>query len=573
MLLAPSRELRPRSTDAAASRWPVGALLVVALGPLLILLLRAPFQDWYPSGDVALIALRTRDVATDHSPLVGPYSNFGWAHPGPLLFEVLAVPYRLFGLRAQGLLIGAVLVNGAAVVTVVLRLLRAGGLRLAAAGTAVLALLVWSFGTSRWWSVWNPDITVLPLVALVVLVWTMQSRSWTDLPLVALFGSFVAQTHIGNVPFVAVVFAVAAWTRVRGRAQPPRTRRRELVATVAVLGLAWAPAVVDVFAHDGGNLRALGRFWWSSGNRAGIGPALRIVSLEFSLHGRLLGGRPPLFLGAVAPRGMPVPVTLFALGAATVVARRLDDRFLVRGCLVMWLLVGAAVVAVANVAGFTSPYLVNFLPALAACAWIVCLGVAIRAIDSWCGASARYLVGLGLVVVTAIPVLIATASAGRAPTGDPGAVRASRGLADMMPSLRHALGPPTRQLEITSTGSFAAGTLESGVVLDLVGHGYDVESADPLLYGHRATDAPLTRSLLVTAGSEEYRRHAFAYTPLARSGPPAPWPARAPRPRPGEPIAAYLQRIHAQVPAPVFRRIEEQIVGVLPSAVFGASPR
>src|ERR1700690_3373105 len=72
----------PRHPLRGRSRWLCVAIAVFAVLPLLVLAGRALFQNWLPVGDVATIGLRVAEVGTSHTPLVGPYSHFGWSHPG-----------------------------------------------------------------------------------------------------------------------------------------------------------------------------------------------------------------------------------------------------------------------------------------------------------------------------------------------------------------------------------------------------------------------------------------------------------------------------------------------------------
>jgi hypothetical protein len=569
-----ARAERATDDDGPARRRLTGGLLTLALLAPTVLLLRAPFQHWFPSGDAALLALNARDVFSAHTPLVGSSSHFGWAHPGPLLLGVLAVPYRVFGLRTEGLLVGALLVNAAAIVTLVARLLRTGGAVVACAGGAAVTLLVWSMGTGKLWSIGNADVTVLPFVALVVVVWTMRVDAAADLPLVALLGSFLAQTDAAYVPMVGVLVVVSVWTRVaQRRVQAGGTRRTELVAALAVVVVAWAPVVVDALTNGGGNVRELWRFWFSRHDHAGLVTALRVVGQEFSLHGRFLGGHPPLVLGAVAPRGVPVPVSLLVLLAATVLAGRRHDPFVLRACAIVWLLIAAAVVSTAGIGGTVYPYPVGFLPALVACCWIVSLTAVVRAVQDRSNQRQRR-VAPTLVAATAATLALVTAvSAMRARPGDAAEVRTSRDLAVVTPELRAAVGPPSRRLDVRASGSSGAAVVEAGIVLDLVAHGYDVRTADGDRFGHRAAPEPLTRPLVVTAGSDDFQRHAFAYTPLARSGPPALWPPAAPPARRGESPAEYLERIRPRLTASELRAVQRFLDSTSPVTVFGATPR
>jgi hypothetical protein len=299
-------------------------LALGALLPIFVLLVRTPFQDWLPIGDVGTIALRVAEVGTRHTPLVGPYSHFGWSHPGPVLFEILAAPYQVFG--TGGLLVGALLINGVAMWIIATRLYQAGGVAVATFGIACFWATSWSLGLSWVWYPWNPNIAMLPFAALLVLTWTSARNSRWDLPLLALVASFLAQTHVAYAPFVVALVPIALFGRGRRRApglvppaNPPRAARDRTPAflAIAVLVVAWLPPIVDALVHDGGNLRDLVDFWLADHQTMGLGSAVRIVFLELSVRAPWLGFHEPTFLGAVAPRGTPVPIGLFlVVGAA-----------------------------------------------------------------------------------------------------------------------------------------------------------------------------------------------------------------------------------------------------------------
>src|SRR4051812_10274423 len=96
----------PADAIASASRdtgWI--ALVGVTLVPLVVAFValftgrRGRIVPW---GDTALLELTVRDVGA-HVPLLGPYSRYHWHHPGPLLFDWLAVPYRVLGSDARAL--------------------------------------------------------------------------------------------------------------------------------------------------------------------------------------------------------------------------------------------------------------------------------------------------------------------------------------------------------------------------------------------------------------------------------------------------------------------------------------
>jgi hypothetical protein len=93
----PRRRKRPEA--ARSVLFPVSLLAAVA--PIIVAAARAIDRGWIPVTDNALITIRARDVLTDHHPLLGTWSSASgttgtaFNNPGPLLFDLLALPARL----------------------------------------------------------------------------------------------------------------------------------------------------------------------------------------------------------------------------------------------------------------------------------------------------------------------------------------------------------------------------------------------------------------------------------------------------------------------------------------------
>ena len=122
-----SAETADPSRPAARPARPLVIAVAVAIAiPFLVLLVRTVLSPWVSFSDWATIELRVRDVGTSSTPLVGPYSRYGWNHPGPLLFYALALPYRLLGREGKGLLFGTFLVNTGALAAIGVVLWRRG---------------------------------------------------------------------------------------------------------------------------------------------------------------------------------------------------------------------------------------------------------------------------------------------------------------------------------------------------------------------------------------------------------------------------------------------------------------
>jgi len=100
-------EAQPVSIRQRFERVDALVALAVALPaiPIIVAVVRAISQRWIPIGDQALLEIRARDVLTAHHPLLGTASSAALSgengvalnHPGPLMFDVLTLPVRVFG--------------------------------------------------------------------------------------------------------------------------------------------------------------------------------------------------------------------------------------------------------------------------------------------------------------------------------------------------------------------------------------------------------------------------------------------------------------------------------------------
>src|SRR5262249_18924486 len=78
----------------------VGLIVTVAIADTR----RAP--RIFPLADIAVLEIYVRNALTG-SLLVGPYSRFGWHHPGPLYFYLIAPLYPAAGSQAIAMAAGA----------------------------------------------------------------------------------------------------------------------------------------------------------------------------------------------------------------------------------------------------------------------------------------------------------------------------------------------------------------------------------------------------------------------------------------------------------------------------------
>ncbi|HEX4493740.1 MAG TPA: hypothetical protein VH914_21235 [Acidimicrobiia bacterium] len=399
--------------------------LALVLLPFVVGLVKVAFVHWTPVGDWALLELRARSVGGAHTPLVGPYSRFGWSHPGPALFYALAGPYRIFGGRANGILAAVLLINGASVAGLLIVAWRRGRRPLTIATAIAVALLCHALGATFLRDPWNPYVTVLPFALLVFLAWSIACGDAWAVPVAAFVASFVGQTHVGYAALVVTVLVVAtAWrvvVMVRARRQEhPRARPRSAAITLVTIGvvvLAWLPPLLDQIANPG-NLDAIWKFFQKRHKTPTLDTGFRLVGRALAVPATWVTGHEQvstahLFVPAVA--GFFVPVALFTLVVAFVVSARGGDRDALALTVLVLATLGAGVYSIAHVAGVLAAYLLRWLLALGMLAWLASVWAwwpAIARLHP--GRATRRVLALAAAALLVVPVALATTAAARA---------------------------------------------------------------------------------------------------------------------------------------------------------------
>jgi hypothetical protein len=211
-----------------------------------------------PVSDTAVIESFTL-YASRAQLLVGPYSRYGWHHPGPLYFYLLAPVYALAGSSTPGLSAGALLINLASIVLLVWVLVRNEGGWLTVMVSASVAVYVWRLAPLLV-SPWNPHVIVVPLAALAGVAAAVANGDIGLLPLGVGLASFVMQTHLGIVPTafaVSGVMVLTTWQVARDAIAP----RRALIAATAVVAVLWAVPLGEQVSAAPGNMTAIWRFF------------------------------------------------------------------------------------------------------------------------------------------------------------------------------------------------------------------------------------------------------------------------------------------------------------------------
>ena len=509
-------------------RWWAIAIAAALIAPILIAigLTLAGHGQYRPGFDNALMELRVRDVL-DHAVFTGPYSRYGWYHPGPLLFYVDAIPYWLSGSNTLALPVTALVLNALALASTVWLAFRVG--RLAAVLWVALptALLLRTLGADFLRSPWNPDVALLMFLVFLLASWSLAiDRRWS-IPIMIVTGTFIVQSHVGYGLPVAAIAGVATVLLVldrRARDLPlrrPGVGRRALLV-MALLAALWALPLYGDLVAGNSNLRNVARFALSGGSsthepRVGGLAALRTVGAQ-------LGPKPVWIF--VERRNLPFHGT-FAysetdwwapiLGVLAVIGVLIALRAKRRVVWSLAWLVGTglvvAVVSVASTRGIVYAYLTQWTSVLGAG-----LGVIVVA-GLWYVTPARWLriwrpaiLSIVIVVVALVGVTLVRSSVRDRIPSDTISLK-TRSQQDLL----RAVGPPTIAAIDGTLGPVVLdtthGVLESpGIALSLERSGIPVrvrgaESAVP--YGPDRTwhCGPYRSQVVVLSGDENIAAH------------------------------------------------------------------
>ena len=320
--------------------------VLLALVPVFAVVVTRSWHHYLPLGDEATIDLRTRDVFTNVTPLIGPYSR-GFNHPGPALFWLLAPFSVLAGGAAWGTLVGAAVLQGIAIAASGWLAFRRGGLLLAVLVLAGLGLAYSSFVQGdQLLQPWNPNVAFPFFMLFLLQAWSFALGHRWQLLGVAIVGSLLVQFHVGYLPLVALgavwsgSVVVVEWRRGRRPVAPSPLRtsatrwRPVLTATAASLTVLWIAPLVEQFVDDRGNLRALVSYLRDNGNDvAGLRVGAGIFAAEFELPPPWLGGsdRIAFATSEVATASMWwLLIPSFLLGVGLFAARAAGSRAAMR---------------------------------------------------------------------------------------------------------------------------------------------------------------------------------------------------------------------------------------------------
>ena len=260
---------------------PEPIVLGAAIVPTVVMVVRAITSGWMPLFDAAYFTVRSRDVFTTNSPLVGAWSmgsrEIGvWVNNlGPLQLDLLA-PFTKLD-PYWGTAVGVGLTNIAAIVGVWFVSRRMFGPIGVVGAMAATVLLQLNEGSLMLIEARQQLALVLPMWCLLWLAAaTWRGDRWTT-PWLAFASSLVMQTHFTYAyQTIAVTIGAVISLVVRHRATPRDLLRPALVC-LGVAAVCWAQPVWDQLLGTGNMTKVLDQSGGSS-RSVGASKGLRILA-------------------------------------------------------------------------------------------------------------------------------------------------------------------------------------------------------------------------------------------------------------------------------------------------------
>lgn len=275
--------------------WLHRSLLALAVLPIVLAIVRAIHNDWFPIGDDALLYLRAGDVLTRHHPLLGSWTSASLSvgenmnNPGPI-YQDLITPFAKMFSPGPGAAIGVGAINIATVLGISTASKRVGGWALQRWMLLAAVGLSWSMGSELLIDIWQAHAMMLPFLLVLILLMAVASGRSNCLPWAIGMVSLLVQTHISHAYILAILCPVTAFGYAMERRARPHRPWRDAVASRPALwsclvgAVLWSQPLYEQFFGPGkGNLSRLLNN--AGGGSLQVGPraAMGIVANLFTL--------------------------------------------------------------------------------------------------------------------------------------------------------------------------------------------------------------------------------------------------------------------------------------------------
>jgi len=370
--------------------WGALFLLLLPFMATLFYVLASGVPDLLTSGDGALLEISTRNLASGKS-LTGPYSRFGFHHPGPAYFLARVPLYFLFDASSSSSYLTVSLIAVLSLGGIFLLLRRNAGSIPSIAFCLIASLYLRSMQPVIWLSEWNAFVVILPLFYAVIAFAAVGSGLHRYLPLAVLSASFAAQTHIGTVP-VVIIISIAAGVLYfvpKGILLPAAAERtacgnagKSLIIAIVLLAALWTPVAIEQFSSgsDGNISTILSYFKENQPEPVTLVSVESWVSAASCLEVSFMNHE---FLRRTNSLGI-VKITLLAIRFSFLVLcwflikRKGRSRFVASLCLLALTLHVVTFLSILQIRGVPHSYLFTWISFISPLSWVAIAGAVIE---------------------------------------------------------------------------------------------------------------------------------------------------------------------------------------------------
>ncbi|MCK9736546.1 hypothetical protein [Pseudomonas syringae] len=323
---------------------------------ILIQLLTGSDQVLYWKSDYAIFLIDMYH-ASKFDQEIGISSRFGWAHPGPFNYYMLAPWYSLFGEKEIGLILGTFLYNIGFIAASTWTVAKISDRKTAALFLTTLVIYsTIALGAKVFLDVLLPYSTIFPWIfALCISIAIIQKHSYF-IPLLALTLSCVTQMHVAFwMPAVVLGLSTLAGSLLHKK--PERSEILLWIAAACLFAITWIPPL-----HEFNNISKIFGFFTSR-------PSSDHSLLDAAHALAVLMGEPirgaVLSYGEARPGGLPLYLGFLAITASifcTLAAWKNNNKTaLILGYLVL-LQLTTYLYALSKVAGPILHHSITFIP-------------------------------------------------------------------------------------------------------------------------------------------------------------------------------------------------------------------